>query len=122
MFPHINTKATNIEINRKLANYLEKRLRTLERLISKGETDLVCDVELERVTRHHQSGKIFRAEINLRIAGKLFRAEATEDKIEDAIDHAKNELKRELRRSRDKKQSLFKRGSRKAKDILRFGR
>lgn len=122
MFPHINTKATNIELNEELIDYLEKRLAPLERVLPKDETDLVCDVELQKITEHHQTGKIYRAEINLKVAGKLFRAEATEDTIEVAIDGAKSDMKRELRKFTGKRQSLFKRGSQRAKDILRFGK
>ncbi len=119
-FPYINTKAKNIELTSHLEEYLEKRLATLERLLPKSDA-ITCDVELEKTTEHHHTGRIYRAEINLALGGQLLRAEATEESIENAIDVAKNELKRELTKLTDKTDSMFRRGARKAKDFFRFG-
>ena len=120
-FPNIQTKATSLTLTDALVDLLEKRLQTLGKLLPEDETSISCDVELEKITDHHQTGKIYRAEINLRIGGKLYRAESTEERIEDAIDRAKNDLKTELRRSKDKRQSLMRRGGQKLKDLIRFG-
>jgi ribosome-associated translation inhibitor RaiA len=76
---------------------------------------------LQKVTEQ-QSGRIYRAEINLLVGGRLFRAEATEEQMEHAIDVMRDEVKRELRKARDKQQSLMKRGGKLIKDMLRFGR
>lgn len=119
-FPHINVKGKNIDLTPALQELLEKRLVTLERLLPQSDA-ITCDVELEKTTEHHQSGKIFRAEINMRLGGQLLRAEATEESIEIAIDTAKNELKRELTKLTAKTESMFRRGARKAKDFFRFG-
>ena len=119
-FPHVNTKATNITLTPEIEDRLEKKLHALEKFISEG-SNCVCDVELEKVTGS-QTGKIYRAEINFEVDGRLFRAEATEESIEVAIDRVKNELKRELRKARDKEKSLLRRGSQRIKDMLRFGK
>jgi ribosomal subunit interface protein len=119
-FPSINSKMTNFEQTDAIAEVLEKRLKTLEKFLPAGETMLVCDVELEKLT-DQQTGRIFRAEINLQVAGTLFRAEATEERMEDAIDRAKNELKTELVRTSGKRQSIFRRGAKRLKDMIRFG-
>jgi ribosomal subunit interface protein len=119
IFPPINLKTTNFEQTAVIAEVLEKRLKTLEKFLPDGETRLVCDVELEKMT-DQQTGRIFRAEINLEVAGTLFRAEATEERMEDAIDRAKNELKSELVRTTGKRQSLFRRGAQKIKNMMRF--
>lgn len=120
-FPQINIKTTNFTATDEVRAILEKRLTSLEKFLPEEETDLSCDVELERETAH-QTGRIYRAEFNLRIGGKLLRAEATEERMEDAIDQAKGDLKRELRRFSDKRQSLMRRGAQRVKDMMRFGR
>lgn len=120
-FPSINTKATNMELTDELTTLLDQKLTPLEKFIPKDETDLKCDVELERLTEH-QSGRVHRAEINLFIAGRKYRAEATEDQMEKAIDRMKNEVKKEIRRSNSKHGSMVKRGGRKIKDMMRFGK
>ena len=119
-FPHINTKAKNIDLTQTLEFYLEKRLSTLERLLPNSDA-ITCDVELEKTTEHHQAGKIYRAEINLSLGGQLLRAEATEETIENSIDRAKNEMKGELRKLTSKNESMFRRGARRAKELFRFG-
>lgn len=119
-FPAINVKTTNFEHTVAIEEVLEKRLKTLEKFLPANETMLVCDVELERIAGQ-QTGRIFRAEINLQVAGALLRAEATEERMEDAIEEAKNELKATLIRASGKRQSLFRRGAQRVKEILRFG-
>lgn len=120
-FPTINTKATAIELTEELSLLLDQKLEPLEKLIPEGETAVTCDVELERVTGH-QSGKIYRAEINLFLGGKLYRAEGMDDQIEKAIDEMRDAVKSELRRANEKKDSMIRRGGRKIKEMMRFGR
>ena len=80
----------------------------------------ICDVEFEKMTVQ-QNGNVFRMEANLEVDGKLYRAEATMDSFEKAIDEVRSELDKELRRANSKKETLFKRGGRKIKEMLRFG-
>jgi ribosomal subunit interface protein len=117
--PRINTKATNLKITSELQALLDQKLLPLEKFMSEAQ-DTKCDVELEKLPEH-QSGKIYRAEINLFHDGKLYRAEAKEEQIEKAIDVARDDMKRELRRNSDKKQSLARKGKRAFKRMLRLG-
>lgn len=119
-FPKARTKGTNYQLTPQIEEHLESKLELLEKLIPDGAS-VVCDVELEKVAPH-QTGCIYRAEINLHVDGKLYRAEATEEKMEDAIDAAKNEVKEEMARAMDKRQSLLRRGSQRIKEMLRFGK
>lgn len=120
-FPEIKVKATNFVHTPEMQAVLEKRLATLDKFLPADETNLICEVELERLSDQH-SGRVYRAEVNLTVGGTFLRAEALEERMEDAIDHAKNELKRELTRTQEKRQSLLLRGARKIKDMMRFGR
>ena len=119
-FPHIQSKTSNFAQTTMIMDVLEKRLKTLEKFLPAGETRLACAVELEKLT-DQQSGRIFRAEVNLHVGGTLFRAEATEMGMEDAIEKMKNELKTELVRTHGRDQSLFRRGAQKLKGMVRFG-
>jgi len=119
-FPMIQFKATNTEMIGELQDIMEMKLHSLEKYIG-NETDLKCAVEFEKVTVQN-SGKIFRIEANLNVGGKLFRAESTETTFEEAIDEVRNELDKEMRRSNKKKETMVKKGGRKIKEMLRFGR
>ena len=116
----INTKATNLDISPKLQKLIEQKITPLGRFLPKHETEVLCDVELSKAAEH-QSGKIYRAEVNLTVNGKLYRAEATEEQIEKAIDQVRNELKYELNKASDRRESLFKKGGRKIKEMMRLG-
>lgn len=116
----INFKATNTEINDQLKDIAENKLTTLEKFV--GESPAICEVEFERITNHHQSGNIHRAEVNLEINGKLHRAEATADSFEKAIDEVRADLYHELHSAQGKQETLFMRGARRVKNMMRFGR
>lgn len=119
-FPKAHTKGTNYELTPQIEAHLESKLELLEKFVPEGAS-VICDVELEKVAPQ-QSGKVYRAEINLRVDGKLYRAEATEEKMEDAIDAAKADVKAEISKAASKQQSLIRRGGQRIKDMLRFGR
>jgi len=116
-FPTINYKATNTELEERLQTLLEQKFESLERYIGE-ETDVKCDVEFEKVTSS-QTGKVHRVEANLWLAGKLYRAEATELSFEEAIDEVQAELDKGLRRSVKKHETLVKRGGRAIKKMMR---
>lgn len=113
-----NVKATNIELTQEISDYLDKRLESVEKLIDSNDTSAIFDIEVERLAGQ-QTGKILRAEINLQVAGKHLRAEATEETLFNAIDSARNEMVRELRRTKDKKRRLFRRGGAAIKGFMR---
>jgi ribosome-associated translation inhibitor RaiA len=81
--------------------------------------DATFEVELGKATKHHKSGKIFRAETNISYKGTLHRAEGVAETIENAIDIMKNELKAELRKGRTKKKDVARAGSRTLKKMVR---
>lgn len=119
-FPTINYKATNTELQKDLTDLLEAKFTSLEKYLG-DETDCKCSVEFEQVAPH-KNGEIYRVEANLWLHGTMYRADATETQFEKAIDEVRAELDKELRRARSKRQSLLKRGGRKIKDMMRFGR
>ncbi|MEN9405509.1 MAG: hypothetical protein RLY47_468 [Candidatus Parcubacteria bacterium] len=116
---NITFKATQFEITPAIRAYAEEKVRMIERLLDDRDADAHAEVELEQTTRHHQSGDIFRAEINLHTAQLSLRTEAEEGDLYAAIDVAKDELVEELRRLKEKKSSMVRRGGRMFKDVMR---
>ena len=118
-FPRISIKTTHFELTSKLETIIEQKFESLGKLMTiRG--DERCDVELEKVAEQN-SGRVFRAEVNLFSGGKMFRAEATEEQMEQSIDRIRNELKHELQHAHGKRQSLFRRGRQAIKNMLRLG-
>lgn len=120
--PTIQYKGKNVHLDNAWLDLIEQKFQSLEKYIG-DETDVKCDVEFEKETReHHNSGRIHRVEVNLFLKGTLYRAEASEESFEIAIDEVRAELDRVLRSANKKRETLIKRGGRKIKDMLRFGR
>ena len=76
-------------------------------------------VEVEKTTKRHKRGEIYRSEINLKMAGASFRAEATDEKLFNAIDESRNEMAKELRRHKGKKEKSVRKGGAKIKAMAR---
>lgn len=113
-------QGSNLEVTPELEILVTQKFLKLEKFIAE-EVDAMCEVELEKETPS-KSGDIYRAEVNVRIAGKLYRAEATTDQIEKSIDVVKDDVEREIRKANAKAETLFKRGGRMIKRMVRFGR
>ncbi len=116
---NINIKANNIELTGDIRNYFNKKAEALEKLIDKNDESVALNVILSKMTKHHQKGDIFKAEINLHISGKVFNASSEEEDLFAAIDLVKDEMLRELRSHKDKRIGLIKRGGNKIKNFLK---
>lgn len=116
----ITLKAMNLEISPGLRSLVDQKFAPLGKLLPDGKTETTCEVEMEKLAEH-QTGKIYRVEANLFVAGTMHRGEAKEEQIEKAIDVVRNELRRELERASGKRQSLARRGKQAIKDMMRFG-
>ena len=115
----ITFKHTGVDVRPHLQDIVTEKLQTLDRFLG-GKTDVKCEVEFAKVAPR-RNGAVYRIEVNIWTAGDLHRAEATEETFERAIDVVRSELESELQRSRTKKQSLWRKGARKMKDMMRFG-
>ena len=114
----IQTKATNFTVSPDVSAYLEKRLNQFHKLIERAEEPF-ADVELGTTTTHHRTGNVFRAEINLTVKNRYYRAVAEASDIYAAIDIAKDEIVRELKSDRGKRRTLIRRGAARVKDFIK---
>jgi len=113
----ISIKATSLELTPALKDYAEKRLSNLGKFT--GGEPMVA-IELGKSSGHHNKGDIFRAEVNvLTPLGKQHRAVSEKADMYEAIDDIRAEIVRELTSAKDKKGSLFRRGARKIKNMLK---
>ncbi|MBU2104100.1 ribosome-associated translation inhibitor RaiA [Patescibacteria group bacterium] len=115
----IHFKGTNYELPSSVSRYAQRKIGSLKKYVKKSEEVVQVYVELEKETHSQAAGRIWRAEINFDLDGKLFRAVATEDAIEKAIDESVAELARAVRTTQEKKQDLARRGGATIKSLLR---
>ncbi|MBP9855766.1 MAG: ribosome-associated translation inhibitor RaiA [Candidatus Pacebacteria bacterium] len=115
-------KATGLELTPAIKSYVEEKLLQVEKLVDISTGGVRAEVEVGKTTDHHRHGDIFKAEFNLQVNGSQFRSEVTGADLYAALDEAKDELVRQITSQKDKNQTLFRRGARRLKNILRFGR
>lgn len=115
----VNIKATNIKLTEETGSYIKKKLDSILKLIGDEDTEALFEVEIGQTTRHHKSGDIFRAEIRLNVDGKTFYASSEKDALFTAIDDVKNEIKNRVSSYKTKKETLFKRGGKKIKKLMK---
>ena len=106
----VDIKAKNIKLTSTIKDYIWGKMDMLEKYL--GDIQVIhADFEVELTTSHHQKGNIFRAEVNLDLAGKLLRVEKTEKDLYKAIDKVKDHLARSIRRYKQKRIDRKKKGS-----------
>lgn len=121
----IIVKATAVELNEALNQYIEMRFRPIERLVKhwdeQGELEL--KVEIARTTKHHLKGEVYYAEASLALPKKsVLRSEATNADLRSAIDEVHDELTSQIEKYRDVKLTKIRRGARFIKRLFRGDR
>lgn len=109
----ISIKTTNIELTPAIEEYIHQKIGSLEKFITAKFYKVF--VEIGKITRHHKSGDVFRAEVNIDLPGKLIRSEAEEWDLRIAINRVRDELYRELKTYKEIQETKYKKGSRLAK-------
>lgn len=114
---HIKIQATDMKLTREIDDYIRKRIGTISRFLGNEDAMAMAEVEVGRITYHHKRGEVFKAEANLDMPGKQFRATAEAEDLYTAIDEVRQELEREVVSAKDKERTLFRRGAAMLKDI-----
>jgi len=124
----VNIKTTNIELNDALRFWVQEKLGELDKFLgvfgpddsSVGEKEKVeIWVEIEKTTRHHLKGDVFRAEAQLRLPKESLRSEAIDTDLRTAVNTVKDELQRDIKRYKGKRLSKARGWARKTKNQFR---
>ncbi len=101
----LKIKTTDLNLTPAIEGYVEKKMESLEKVISvfEREGEVYVYFEIARATRHHKSGNVFYAEANVDLLGERVRAESRGDDIRAAVDEVKDILKREIKKISEKK-------------------
>jgi ribosomal subunit interface protein len=118
---HITIKAPHHELSLSMRELIEGKFSALDKLVAHATSPVSLSCEIEESIAVERAGAKYRAEGNLSVDGKLFRAEATGSTLENAIDKVRDGLSRELQHAQGKKHGLLKRGGAAIKKMLRFG-
>jgi ribosomal subunit interface protein len=102
-----------------LRDTVTQKLEQLKKF-TKRANSVYAEVEFSKTAAQH-NGPVYRCEVNLRVDGALYRAEATEESFLAAVDEVRNELDKELRRAKGKYFALREKAGRTIKRLMRRG-
>ncbi|MBI4119429.1 MAG: ribosome-associated translation inhibitor RaiA [Parcubacteria group bacterium] len=107
----ISIKSTHLELTPAINAYVEDKIGSLAKFVRDWDKEGVAEVHVEiaRTTEHHHKGPIYRADADMRLPGKILRAEHEDWDIRVAIDQVKNKLQQEIKTYKGKL-NTFKRG------------
>ncbi len=93
----------NLELTSVLERFIADKIQSLERITSRFDQDTIeARVEISKPSRHHRSGFVFYAEINLKLPGQLLRAEVSHLDLNFAINEAFEEIEKQVKKYKDK--------------------
>lgn len=94
-------KATKVILTDDVKDYIQKKMDMLEKYL--GDIQILnVDVEIEKSIGSHQTGDIYRAEVNIEVPGDLLRVEKTEEDVFAAIDKVKDHLEILIKKHKEK--------------------
>ncbi len=99
----IIVKATNINLTPAINAFVEEKISSIGDIISAHQNEsAIARVEIGKPSKHHHSGAVFRSEVNFKIGGDLFRAEASHEDLYAAINLTKDEIVRQINKHKTK--------------------
>lgn len=96
---NINIKCTGIDITDAIKNYAEEKINSLTKFFDNITN---ADIDVGMQSRHHLKGKVYYAEVNLSVPGKIIRVVKECEDLYKAIDKVKDHLKVELEKTKEK--------------------
>lgn len=115
---HIKTK--DFDLTPDVSRNVHEKLGVIEKYLeANGDKEILAEVEIGLVSKHHKKGDVYRAEINVQSEGELYRAVSEKGSMAEAIDDLKDQIGKVIRRRLGKKDSLFRKGGRFIKGLLK---
>ena len=108
----IDIKVKNIELTDAIRSFVEEKINSLDAKVARFGDVVRAEVEVGRTTQHHNKGQIFRAEVHIRLPGKVVYVESTNKDLYVAINAAKKEASQQILAYKGVREAKFKRGAR----------
>lgn len=118
----INLKGTNIELTQSIKDYVFKKVTNLDKLLKDSEDkkeNINVNFEVGKNTKHHNKGEVFHADCLISLNGEEFYASSDKEDLYMAIDEIKEILFRDINKNKNRKQTLFRRGAKSIKKMLK---
>ena len=117
-----NIKATNLELTEAIRAQIENKVEHIFKFIHTDRENVQVHAEIEKTGTRTEKGEVFRAELGINIVGNSFRAEDMDGNLYAALDKVRDQIVRQIKYDKSKKMDFVRRGARRLKKLLRFGR
>lgn len=116
---NIKIRSINFDITPAIDEYVNKKISSLEKFLERKDEEVICEVEIGRTTKHN-SGDIFKAEVNIVVPGSnQIYSVAEEVDLYTAIDIVRDEAERAIVSQKSRRDTLFRRGASRIKNLIK---
>lgn len=107
--------AKNLDLTEDFESFVKEKIGSLEKFLGrlKGENNFLKGknsteflVEIEKETKHHRKGQIFKATVKIILPGKTLMAVSKNDDLSRTVIEVKDKLQREIKEYKLKKTDL----------------
>ncbi len=92
----VDIKGNGIELTDALRGFIQEKMDTLDAKTARFGEVVRAEVEVGKTSDHHQKGPVFRAEVHVRLPGKVVYVEAVHDDLYTAVIDARKAAEREI--------------------------
>lgn len=107
---NIRIYSKDFELTSSDKDYIKEKISSLVKYYNRINN---VDIEVGLTTQRHQKGKIYRAELNIEVPGRLLRVEKVTEGLYKAIDKVRDHMARELRNYKEKNRDKDREGRQK---------
>ena len=116
----INIRATGTELTPAISSYVEKKVLSIEKYLDKSSAlGAVAQVEVGKVSHHHKSGNVFRAEVHITGGGLDLYAVSEMFDLYAAIDTVRDEMVHNMLQLKGKRETIARRGAEMMKNAMK---
>ena len=93
----------NLDLTPSIRAFVEGKIGSVSKFLKPAESNLAeARVEIAKPSKHHRSGFVYYAEVNLKIGSQLFRAVAEHLDLHTAVDFARDEIERQIKEYKER--------------------
>ncbi len=93
----------NLDLTPSIRAFVEEKIGSISKFLKPAERSLAeVRVEIAKPSKHHRSGLVYYAEVNLKIGSRLFRAVAEHLDLHTAVDFARDETERQIKEYKER--------------------
>jgi ribosomal subunit interface protein len=117
---NLNIFSNDIKITQEISDYIEKKMSSLDKFLNNDNDK--ASVRIEKVSKGHNSGNVFKVDISISTPKKNFGAGVKNEDLFLAISEVKSEVEKKIINYKEKKIDILRASARQLKKWFKFGK